>query len=93
MKTLPGDLTTSALDDDDCIAVELDLASYVAGEPLENMPDRVFAHLLACPLCLQTVLASMARSRDTEWLMRRLHEEHERRGHTYPDWFPAGRIH
>lgn len=93
MKSLSGDLTSFVLDDDACIAVELELASYVAGEPLDSMPDQVFPHLLACPLCLQAALASMAQPRDAEWLTRRLYEERALRGRAVPGWSPAGRIH
>jgi hypothetical protein len=93
MKTAPGDLTHSHLDGDDCIEVELDLASYLAGGSLEDVPARLYQHLLGCPLCLQTALACMNGLDDIERLLYRLGQEREALGRVGPGPLSPGRAH
>lgn len=84
MKPIPGDPTHTALDGDACIEAELDIAAYLSSnQGLEDAPVRFFRHLLECPLCLETALASMEGLIDADSLFCRLYRERDALGHSW----------
>ena len=94
MKPIPGDPTCTVLDADACTEAELDIADCLSSNrALEDAPVRIFRHLLECPLCLETALASMEGLIDVDSLFCRLHRERDALGHSWPEHASPRRSH
>lgn len=94
MKPLSGDPTCTSLDGDECVEIELDIASFLlSGGALEDAPERIFLHLLECPLCRQTALACMEGLAAVDRLLDRLSRERDAPGREWSEDLPFRRTH